>query len=80
MEAIFVSEILQHAKSDDARNVKDENAKQKDENAMQKDENTKLNEEIWGDEHVERQGTKNQAREAKDESSHKPYAHDWTQA
>ena len=46
-------------KNDDARNVKDENAKQKDENAMQKDENTKLNEEIWGDEHVERQGTKN---------------------
>ena len=32
-------------KNDDARNVKDENVK--------------LNEEIWGDEHVERQGTKN---------------------
>ena len=57
-DSFFVSKILQHVKNDDARNVKDENAK--------------LNEEIWGDEHVERQGTKNQAREANDESSHKP--------
>ena len=53
-------------KNDDARDVKDENAK--------------LDEEIWGNEHVERQGTQNQAREANDESSHKPYARDWMQA
>ena len=53
-------------KNDDARNAKDENAK--------------LDSEIRGDEEVERQGTKIQAREANDASSHKPHAHDWMEA